>query len=74
MRVFVTVRARAKKELVEAVDPTHFHISVKAAPLEGKANEAVMRALARYLGIASSRLSLRFGASGKKKVFDIAEH
>ncbi len=51
-------------------DETHFSVAVKAQPIDGRANTAVKKALGRYLGIAPSRLSLRSGSVGKRKVFD----
>jgi uncharacterized protein YggU (UPF0235/DUF167 family) len=70
MRLFVTVRTRARAECVEPVDATHFSVSVKAMPVEGKANMAVERILAQHLGVPRSRLTLRSGMTGKRKVFD----
>lgn len=70
MHLFVTVKTRARAEHVEPIDATHFSVSVKAAPVEGKANIAVARALAQHLGVAVSALTLRSGATGKRKVFD----
>lgn len=70
MKLFVTVKTNAKETRVEQVDDTHFSLSVKAAPVDGKANVAVARELAKFLGITSSRLTLRSGATGKRKVFD----
>lgn len=70
MRLFVTVRTNAPEERVEQVDETHFVVTVKAQPIEGKANTAVIKALARHLGIAPSRMTLRSGATGKRKVFE----
>lgn len=70
MRLFVTVRTNAPEERVEQVDETHFVVTVKAQSIEGKANTAVIKALARHLGIAPSRMMLRSGATGKRKVFE----
>lgn len=70
MRIFVTVKANAREERVEQVDETHFVVSVKTLPIEGRANVAVTKALARFLKIAPSGLALRSGATGKRKVFE----
>lgn len=69
MRLFVTVKTTAREEKVEEKDATHFSVSVKAQPIDGKANVAVAKALSRHLGVAPSRLLLRSGAAGKSKVF-----
>lgn len=69
MRLFVTVKTAAREEKVEEKDTTHFVVSVKAPPIDGKANIAVAKTLSRHLGVAPSRLSLRSGATSKSKVF-----
>lgn len=70
MRLFVTVKTNAREERVTQEDATHFAISVKVLPIEGRANKAIAKALAKFLGIAPSRLTLVSGASSKRKVFD----
>ncbi|TXH06975.1 MAG: DUF167 domain-containing protein [Candidatus Moraniibacteriota bacterium] len=71
MRLFVTVKPRARTERIEPIDATHFAVSVTALPIDGKANDAVRRALARHLGVPANRLVLRSGAAGKRKVFEL---
>ncbi len=70
MRLFVTVKTRAREEKVVEIDTTHFVISVHTPPVQGRANEAVRIALARHMGIAASQLSLRSGSTGRRKVFE----
>ncbi len=72
MKLFVTVKTKARKELVQKIDDTHYGVSVKALPAEGKANEAVVRVLARHFGIAQLRVTLVKGHSSKQKIFDIS--
>ncbi len=69
MRLFVTVKAGARREQLEQKDETHFSLSVKVPPVDGKANMAVARILARHVGVSVSRLTLLSGATGKNKVF-----
>lgn len=73
MRIFVTVKTRAKKESVEQMDPTHFVVAVKEAPVQAKANQAVLRALARYLKLAPSRLQIISGHTSRHKILRIAD-
>lgn len=44
---------------------------VAAPPVEGKANESLRRLLADRLGIAFSRVRIRAGEKGKRKVVGI---
>jgi len=46
-------------------------VFVKAEAKEGKANEAVAKALAKHFGVAPSRVRLISGARSKTKLFEI---
>lgn len=56
---------------VEKVDDAHFVVKVKAPPVDGKANIAIVEALAEYFNIGQSRVRLVSGAASKQKVFEI---
>lgn len=71
MNIAVKVKTGANTECVEQVDSTHFVVSVKAPPKEGKANQAVIRCLARHFAIAPSRVRIRSGLSSRQKVVDV---
>ena len=71
MKLFVRAKANAKTPRVERVDETHFIISVKAPAQDGKANEAVGRALAEYLDVPPSQLTLKSGKTSKQKVWTL---
>jgi uncharacterized protein (TIGR00251 family) len=47
-------------------------IAVTAAPVEGKANEAMLRFLAKTLDIPKSSVTIRTGASSRRKLLEIA--
>ncbi len=64
----VRVTPRARQPSVAVVNG-QWHISVTAAPEDGKANAAVAEALAHALGIAKTRLTLLRGATSRDKVF-----
>ena len=46
-------------------------ITVAAAPEDGKANKAILAALADHLGLKKADLSLRIGSTGRLKHIDI---
>jgi len=48
-------------------------IKVRAKPEDGKANAAVLELLARALGVATSRLQLLRGTSGRDKLVWIGD-
>lgn len=66
---FVKATPRARKPGVKCDDQGVFHISVSAPADEGRANAAVIEALATVLGVAKSRLTLVRGATSREKQF-----
>ena len=71
MRVFVTAKPLAKKERVETTDGIHFMVAVKEPPKEGKANAAILWALAAHLDVPPSRIRMVSGFSSREKVFEV---
>lgn len=71
MRLFIKVKTRSKKPGVERLDEGNFVVRVGAAPIEGKANEAVIKALAENLNIAGWRIKILSGSTSSNKVVEI---
>ncbi len=72
MRIFVKVKPNAKIEKVERIDEVHLIVSVKAPPVEGKANDAVLRLLADYFKVPRGNVKIISGLSSKNKVVEIS--
>ena len=70
MKIPVKVKPRARVEKVEEKDGD-LVVFVKAEAKEGKANEAAVKVLADYFGVAPSRVRLVSGARSKQKTFEI---
>lgn len=71
MKLFVTAKPNAREAKLEETDETHFVVSVTEPPIKGKANRAIIAALADRFGVAPSRVSLVSGFSSRQKVFEI---
>ena len=71
MKISVKVKAGSSLEKVEKIDDSNYAVWVKAKPADGKANEAVTRALAGHFGIAKSRVVLLRGQASRQKIFEI---
>lgn len=71
MRIFVTAKTKSKTAEVEKIDDAHFIVKVKAPPVDGKANIAIIEALAEHFNIGQSRVRLVSGSVAKQKVFEI---
>lgn len=63
------VSPRAKHDVVSGVANGRLLVRTTAAPTDGKANKAVIRLLAKYLGVPPSRIDLLRGAAARNKVF-----
>ncbi|MCC7202241.1 MAG: DUF167 domain-containing protein [Nitrospirae bacterium] len=73
MKISVRVRPGSKKEVIERIDDTTFVAHVKAPPVEGKANEALVRLLGDYFGVPKSHIRITRGTAGKYKLIEIEE-
>ncbi|MFA6338850.1 MAG: DUF167 domain-containing protein [Candidatus Paceibacterota bacterium] len=85
MKIIVKAKTNSKEEKVERISQPSlgfedtkselvvYKVKVKEPPVDGKANTAIIKALAKYFDIAPSRVSLVSGQSSKQKVFEIVE-
>ena len=82
MRIVVKVKPSSKIQSVERQTQATldlglekemlvYKVSVKEPPVGGKANEAVVRALAEYFEVSKSQVTLLKGGSVKNKIFEI---
>ncbi|MBI4435775.1 DUF167 domain-containing protein [Candidatus Uhrbacteria bacterium] len=71
MILTVYVKPSARRPSVEWVDEDTIKVSVTAPPEKGKANKAVIEALAEELGIAKSTIELIRGGTARIKQFKI---
>ena len=72
MKIFVKVKPNAKEARVKQIDETHFEVWVKEPPVDGRANEAVVRALAAHFGVAPARVIILSGYGSRQKVVEVA--
>ena len=71
MKIHVVVKTNARQEKIVKIDNSHFTVAVLEFPQDGKANEAIIKALAAYFHIAQSRIVLSTGFTNKHKTFII---
>lgn len=72
LAVRVTPRA-SKDEIVEVLSDGTVKIHLVAPPVEGKANEALIKFMAKVLDVAPSRLEVVAGASGRDKLISVVD-
>lgn len=72
MKIQVKVKPRSKTEdVTKEMDGGVYVVRVKEPPIEGKANKAVLRLLAKHFGVPESRLRIVGGLSSKNKVIEV---
>jgi len=71
MKIFVKAKPNAREATIEKIDETHFNVSVKEPPVQGRANMAITKALADYFKTSSYNIKLISGFASKQKVFEI---
>lgn len=71
IRLAIQVIPNAKKSEVVGVLDGALKIRLQAEPIEGKANDALIRYLAALLGMPKSAIEIMHGHTGKRKVIEI---
>ena len=72
MKIPATIKpnSRHREEVVVGGDGTYV-IYTKAPAIEGRANAAATKLLAKYFGVAQSGVKLVRGAKAKRKLFEV---
>jgi UPF0235 protein npun_R3528 len=72
MKISVHLKPNSRhREEVVVNDDGSLTVYAKAPAIEGRANVAAMKLLARHFGVAPSKIKLVRGATSKYKVFEI---
>ncbi len=71
MKLAVVVHPNAKSPRVEKDLLGMVHVYVREPPLEGKANKAVVEALADYFRVKKSAVRIVSGFKAKKKLVEV---
>jgi len=73
MKITVVVKPKKKREFVEQVSFNQYLVSVKAPPVEGQANQAVIKSLADYFSVSGSEINLLSGHTSRVKIFEVPD-
>jgi uncharacterized protein (TIGR00251 family) len=69
--VDIQVKPRSSREGVGPTQADRLLVAVNAPPVDGKANQAVVRVLAEAFGVPRSAVTIVRGETGKKKTVRI---
>jgi uncharacterized protein (TIGR00251 family) len=71
MKVSVIVKPNSRKTAVTQLAGGEYQVAVQAPPRDGKANLAVIEALARHFDVPRSSVRITHGHGGRKKLVTI---
>jgi len=72
VRIAVQVSPNAKRSEVLGVVDDALKIKLQAQPIEGKANEALVKYIAGALKVARSSVAITHGHTNKRKLLEVA--
>ena len=73
MKLSITVKPNAKRS--EILDNSGTITAfLKSAPIDGKANEELIRLLAKYFHVTQASILIKHGSTGHKKLIEIKEN
>lgn len=73
MKINVTVKPRSSKTEVIQISETEYQVRLTASPVDGEANEQLIKVLGEYFKIGKSCISILKGKTGKKKIVEISK-
>lgn len=72
IRLALLIGANASKTEVIGVQDDALKLKLQALPIEGRANQALIKYLAQTLAVPRSALTITHGASSKRKLIEVA--
>jgi uncharacterized protein len=72
MRIYIKVSPRSAKNEVVKVSEGEYKVKLTAPPVDGQANEALIKLLAKFFGVSKSSVNIVGGKTAKIKMVDIA--
>lgn len=71
MKIKIYVQPNASHSQIVGLHAGALKIKIKAPPVDGEANEEVIRFLSEFLKIPQKKISLKHGQTGRNKLVEI---
>ncbi|MFA5962130.1 MAG: DUF167 domain-containing protein [Parcubacteria group bacterium] len=71
MRIYLKVSPRSSQNSVEKISEGEYRVRLTAPPVDGKANDALIKILAEHFGVAKSFITIVGGKSTQRKMVDV---
>lgn len=69
----IKVKPNSRVDELVQLDDGSWEARVKAPPVDGKANAALIALVAAHFGVRKAQVTLKSGASGRKKLLQIPD-
>lgn len=71
MRIYVKVSPRSSKNEVIQVSEGEYKVKLTAPPVDGQANDMLIKVLSEYLGVSKRSLKIIGGKTARIKIVEI---
>lgn len=71
MKIIIKAKPGAREDKIERIDEANYTVYVTAPPIDGKANAAIVKLLARHFDVAQSLVEIISGHMARVKVVEI---
>jgi len=71
MTILLKIKLKASQAKVVKIDETHYQVFITQPPEKGKANKQIIKLLADYFGVSSSKINIIAGEKKREKVVEI---
>lgn len=73
MRIYISVSPRSSKNEIKKLSEGEYKVRLTAAPVDGKANDMLIKVLAEYFKVSRTCISIVGGKTVKRKMVDILQ-
>ena len=70
-RISLVVKPNSRQPRVDKISESEYRVSVRAPVQNGKANEALIEALAEYLAVPKTSIRIVRGLTSRNKVIEV---
>lgn len=71
MRIYVKVIPRSSQNKIEKLENGEYRVKLIAPPVDGRANQSLVKLLSEYFGVSKSKISIISGKTFSKKMVDV---
>lgn len=71
MKYQVTVKPGSKKGPLVVADGYSLTVYLRERPVDGAANQALIKVLAEHFGVSKSQVVIKTGARGRQKIVEV---